>query len=314
MGLLLLTALRPKPRTAGKRSHCTTGLSSARRAGALLAAVVLAGAVTLEAGQQPQFGTGVQVVEVYASVTDPRGEPIKGLRREQFTVREDGTAQPIDTFIEGEFPLSLAIAIDRSWSMAGEPLQRARRGARTLLGELRPDDQAMILSVSAQVETVAGLSTDRRAQLDALDGLDPWSTTALHDAVLAAIEQVQAGTGRRALVLVSDGVDRYSKAGADDVLAAARASDVMVYPFVLGRTRPPLMAELAAVTGGRSFLVRDARALDEAMRAIARELRMQYLLGYSPARPLGTGEWRSIRVSVDVPGAGVRARDGYVAD
>jgi Ca-activated chloride channel homolog len=266
------------------------------------------------AAQQPQFGTGVQAVEVYASVTDERGEPVRGLRRDQFTIREDGRVQGIDTFIEGEFPLSVAIAIDRSWSMAGEPLQRARRGARTLLGELRGDDQAMVISISGQVETIAPLSTDRRAQLDALDGLDPWSTTALHDAVLAAIDQVQAGTGRRALVIVSDGVDRYSKAREGEVLARARASDVMVYPVVLGRTRPPLMAELAALTGGRSFVVRDQRALDEAMRAIARELRTQYLLGYSPDRPLGTGEWRSIRVAVDAPGARVRARDGYVAD
>lgn len=254
------------------------------------------------------------MVEVYASVTDDRGEPIQGLRRDQFTVTEDGRTQQVETFVEADFPLSVAVAVDRSWSMAGERLQRARRGARTLLSELRPTDQAMVIAVSGEVEAVAPLSTDRTAQLDALDGLDPWSTTALHDAVLLAIDQVQAGTGRRALVLVSDGVDRYSTAGPGDVLARAREADVMIYPVVLGRTRPPLMAELAVLTGGRSFLARDQRELDEAMRAIARELRYQYLLGYSPQRPLGTGEWRSIRVSVDAPGARVRARDGYVAD
>jgi Ca-activated chloride channel homolog len=303
--------VRPGKGTERKPLHCTTGLCWL----CALAVTLLLGAAGARASaQQPQFGTGVQAVEVYASVTDERGEPVQGLRRDQFTIREDGVVQGIATFIEGEFPLSVAIAIDRSWSMAGEPLQRARRGARTLLGELQGGDQAMVMSISGQVETITPLSTDRRAQLDALDGLDPWSTTALPDAVLAAIDQVQAGTGRRALVIVSDGVDRYSKAREAEVLAKARASDVMVYPVVLGRTRPPLMAELAALTGGRSFLARDQRALDEAMRAIARELRTQYLLGYSPGRPLGTGEWRSIRVSVDVPRARVRARDGYVAD
>ena len=266
------------------------------------------------AAGQPQFGTGVQLVEVYASVTDERGEPLEGLRREQFRVAEDGRPQEVATFIEADFPLSVALAVDRSWSMAGERLQQARRAARTLLNALRPDDQAMVIAISAQVETVAPLSTDRAVQLDALDGLDPWSTTALHDAILLAIDRVQAGTGRRALVLVSDGVDRYSTAQAADVLARARASDVMVYPVVLGRTRPPLMAELAVLTGGRSFLARDQRQLDDAMRAIARELRSQYLLGYSPDRPLGSGEWRSIRVAVDEPRARVRARDGYIAD
>jgi Ca-activated chloride channel homolog len=313
MAPLLLPGARSASAAAGQLTHSTTGRRAAARggAGALLAILLWSG---LQAGAQPQFGSGVQVVEVYTSVTDARGEPLQGLAREQFTVREDGIPQAVDTFIEADFPLSLAIAVDRSWSMAGEPLQRARRGARTLLGELRPDDQAMILSIGGRVEKMAPLSTDRRVQLDALDGLDPWSTTALHDAVLAAIDEVQAGTGRRALVIVSDGVDRYSKATAAEVLDRARAADVMVYPVVLGRTRQPLMVELAAVTGGRSFAVRDQRALDEAMRAIARELRTQYLLGYSPTRPLGSGEWRAIQVSVDAPGARVRARDGYVAD
>ena len=82
--------------------------------------------------------------------------------------------------------------------MAGDRLATAKAGARTLLNELRPSDQAMIVAISGEVETVAPLSLDRGAQLAALDRLDPWSTTALHDAVIAAIDRVQAGSGRRA--------------------------------------------------------------------------------------------------------------------
>jgi Ca-activated chloride channel family protein len=115
-------------------------------------------------------------------------------------------------------------------------------------------------------------------------------------------------------VLLSDGDDRYSSASADTALERARQSDVMVYPIALGRRRPELFAELAALTGGRSFHARDARGLPDVLRSVARDLRHQYLLGYTPSRPIQTGsrEWRSIDVTVKRPGARVRARDGYV--
>jgi Ca-activated chloride channel homolog len=264
--------------------------------------------------QTPQFGTSVDVVEVYASVTDAKGEPIRGLRQDQFTVREDGAVQSIGTFAEADFPLSLAVGLDRSWSMAGDRLALAKEGARRLLGELRPSDQAMVIAISGAIETVAPLSVDRAAQLAAVDRLDPWSTTALHDAVIAAIERVQAGSGRRALVLLSDSTDRYSRANAATVLERARRADVMVYPVALGRERSALFAELAVLTGGRSFQARDRDQVSAAAETIARELRTQYLIGYTPSRPRveGPGGWRSIRVDVRAPGARVRARDGYV--
>ena len=116
-------------------------------------------------------------------------------------------------------------------------------------------------------------------------------------------------------MLLSDGSDRYSKASASQALDRARRSDVMVYPVALGRDRPPLFAELASLTGGRSFAPRDPAALNTAMRTIASELRHQYLLGYTPSRPIVAGEeqWRAIAVRVDRPGVTVRARDGYMA-
>lgn len=263
-----------------------------------------------------QFGTSVNVVEVYASVTDASGEPVQGLERERFTVYEDGQPQQIDTFIEADFPLSVAVAIDRSLSMAGRPIRDVRHAAHVLLNELRPGDQSMVIAISGEVEVVSPLSTDRAPQHDAIDRLDPWSTTALHDAIIAAIDRVQAGTGRRALVILSDGNDRYSQASVDDVLQRARASDVMVYGVALARPRPPLFVDLSAATGGRSFEAANREALDRAVRSIARELRHQYLLGYTPSRPLteGRGEWRAIRVDVDRPGVRARARQGYVND
>ena len=89
---------------------------------------------------------------------------------------------------------------------------------------------------------------------------------------------------------------------------------MIAYPIAIGRERPALFAELAAITGGRSVHARDGRGLPEAVKSIARELRYQYLLGYSPTRPLteGKGEWRSIQVRVNRARVRVRARDGYI--
>src|SRR5688500_20297454 len=111
---------------------------------------------------------------------------------------------------------------------------------------------------------------------------------------------------------------RHRRAMTAQCIAIARRSNALLYPIAFGRTRPPLLAELAVLTGGRSFLLRDARELEKTLAAVARELRYQYLIGYTPAMPLQRGEreWRSIKVNVKTsrPGLRVRARDGYMTE
>src|SRR4051812_10887510 len=137
---LLSRRPRRERRRTDRHGHSTIGCAASQH--------LLAGAVALTLGsvvgaaEPPQFGTSVQVVEVYASVTDSRGEPIRGLRQDQFTVREDRQPQVISTFVEGDFPLSVAVAVDRSWSMAGQGLALAQGGARTLVGEVPPPGPA----------------------------------------------------------------------------------------------------------------------------------------------------------------------------
>ena len=262
-----------------------------------------------------QFASRVNVVEVYASVTDRAGEPVTGLTREDFVLRENGALQEVTTFAAGEFPLTVALALDRSFSMASKRLAVATGAAGAFLGELRPTDESMVIAIGSEVEVVAPRSTDRAAQQAALARLDTFGTTSLHDAIVAALDAMEDAKGRRALVLLSDGDDRFSKATAADVLSRARRTDVLVYPIALGRTRPQLFAELAALTGGRSVHAREPKLLTDTLRAIARELRHQYLLGYSPAQPIVAGqeEWRSIAVTLKRPELRVRARDGYLA-
>lgn len=274
--------------------------------------IALAGLLALAA---PQFTSGVNQIEIYASATDARGRPVPGLRAEDFDVREDGVAQRISVFAEGDFPLSAAVAVDSSFSMTGERLAVAKSAARIFLGSLKSDDQSMVMSIGGKVNILAPLSADRDAQFRALDSLKSWGTTSLHDAVIEAIDRLQPASGRRALIVLSDGDDRYSEATADAVVQRARRSDVMVYPVALGRRMPVLFTHLATVTGGRAFHERSTRRLPETLRTIADELRRQYLIGYTPVKPFaaGSGEWRDIDVRSTRAGVTVRARDGYYA-
>jgi Ca-activated chloride channel homolog len=279
--------------------------------------VVFGVAIVPRPAQEPvaQFSSRVQLVEVYASVTDPAGEPVLGLQQADFVVTENGDPQTVTTFAAGEFPLAVALGVDRSWSMAGEKLTHAQTAAQSFLQLLKPSDRSMVVAISAEAEVIAPMSTDRAAQIRGIKRLDPWSTTALHDAIVASLDRLEPESGRQALVLFSDGADRYSDAKSADVLARARRSTALVYPIAFGKTRPPLLAELAVLTGGRSFLLKDTRELEHTLGTIARELRHQYLLGYTPSNPIVAGDsaWRSIRVTLrnPRPGIRVRARDGY---
>jgi Ca-activated chloride channel homolog len=259
-----------------------------------------------------QFTSGVDLVEVYVTVIGARGEPIPNLTRNDFTVEEDGQRQEIQTFSAGEFPLALAVGIDRSFSMARVGLPQIAAAARGFLTALRPEDQAMVVAIGSQPEVVAPLSTDRRSALEALQHIDPWGTTPLYDATLSAVDAIESAAGRRALILISDGNDRYSETRAPDLLDRVRRKDVLIYPIALGRTRDAVFTEMAMVTGGRAFQMSNASALPSALSTIADELRFQYLLGYSP--PAGRSHrWRSVHVRVNRPNVRVRAREGYVA-
>jgi len=282
--------------------------------------ILVVSAIAALGAQDPvaQFSSQVQLVEVYATVTDAGGEPVMGLRREDFDVYENNEIQDVSTFAAGEFPLTVALGVDRSWSMAGEPLRLAKQASTTLLRALRAGDRSMVMAINNEANIIAPLTMDRVNQERAIAALDPWSTTALHDAIVAALDRLEPESGRQALVVFSDGTDRYSHATAAQVIERARRSNALIYPIAFGKTRPTLLAELAVLTGGRSFLLRDPRELEKTLQTIARELRYQYLLGYAPADPFDNGEheWRSIRVVLKnaKPGMRVRARDGYFTD
>ena len=282
------------------------------------AAIVFLGIEAANTGVFAQFSSGVQLIEVYATVTDANGQLVMGLRQSDFQVFENDRPQEISAFAAGEFPLTVALGVDRSFSMAGEPLRLAKLASQTFLRQLKPGDRSMVIAISNNADVIAPLSSDHEAQARAVATLDAWSTTSLNDAVIVALDRLEPEKGRQALVVFSDGTDRYSEATMGQVLARARRSQALVYPIIVGRKGVPGAVELATLTGGRSFLLRDVKELERTLTTVARELRYQYLIGYVPNVPAkpGVQEWRSIRVVLknSVNGLRARARDGYIAN
>jgi Ca-activated chloride channel family protein len=283
-----------------------------------MAAALALGVGAVVTAQEGRFSSSVQLVEVYATVTDARGELVTGLKEDDFELYEDNQRQDISAFAAGEFPLTVALGVDRSWSMAGDRLRLAKQAAQSFLRELKPGDRSMVVGIGSDADVIAPLSADRFNQGRAIAALDPWGTTALHDAIISTLDRLEMEPGRQALIVFSDGTDRYSRATAAEVMTRARRSNALIYPIAFGKERPALLAELAVIAGGRSFLLRDVKDLEKTLATIARELRYQYLLGYAPSEPIvaGAPQWRSIRVVLKngKPGLRVRARDGYATE
>jgi Ca-activated chloride channel homolog len=286
------------------------GLCAASAAAVSLALVSGARPVEFRLPGAQQFTARTEIVEVYATVTDDRGRLMTDLTQDEFVVYEDGVPQAITSFTAGDVPVSLAVALDRSWSMAGVPLAAAQTGVRALLHELGDRDRVTLLAISSQVDVVVPLTNDRQAIDRAVHALDPWGSTAIHDAVVRSLDVIEPAPGRRALVLVSDGQEKYSHVTAEAVYERVRRSDVMVYPVALARRSPALFNELAALSGGRTSATRRAAELPRILRRFAVELRHQYLIGYAPD-PARSPGYRRLRVEVSRPGYLVRARSGY---
>src|SRR5436309_12661012 len=122
-------------------------------------------------GSLAQFSSQVQLVEVYATVIDDKGELITGLRQKDFEVYENNQLQQVSAFAAGEFPLTVALGIDRSWSMAGKPLELAKQASRACLNQLKTGDRSMVVAISSTADLIAPLSTDRFTQARAIAAL-----------------------------------------------------------------------------------------------------------------------------------------------
>jgi Ca-activated chloride channel family protein len=288
----------------------------------LPAAAVIAtllGASALVA-QRP-LRSSIEVTVVTATVRDADGKLISGLPKEAFQVYEDGEQLPISQFTNERVPLGVGLLLDVSDSMFGRRIKDAEDAAERFLLHLLPTTDAFFLiAFNHEARVLFGWKTDPDGVHDALLRLHPTGSTAIYDAVVAAMPFVENRPRERAaLLLITDGADTASDTTLHDLRPALVRSDAFVYAIAIDTPEPQPIAqrvnvqtlnEITSQSGGHTEVVRDTAALDGAAANIADELNHQYMLGYSSKHP-GDGQYHSIRVKVD--GYKVRARSGYVA-
>jgi Ca-activated chloride channel family protein len=213
---------------------------------ALLGAFIACGLVTIagqqsDSGQTFKFRTGVELINVAATVTDRTGRFVPGLRREDFRVYEDGVEQSITHFSNERVPVSLGIALDTSGSMEGDKMRAARRALDRFLFELLDRrDEVFLYSFATFPELIHGWTMDRGRISSELGRITPNGNTALYDTVAEAVPLAQSGQNKKkALVIISDGNDTSSRTDVPSLKQMIRETEVLVYAVGIDGRRVP---------------------------------------------------------------------------
>jgi VWFA-related protein len=250
------------------------------------------------------------------TVADGHGKFVRNIPKAAFRVFEDGHPQMVTHFASEDVPLELVAAIDISGSMA-PVMPRVKTAVKQFLGDVPPQDQVTLLGFNDSIFTLTRKTTDPAERIKAVDRLAPWGSTALYDVLLRGVEILGRQTGRKALVVFTDGEDQGSHATINDVERRLQSSDVTLYMIAQGRgvTMEPLkriMERLSVPTGGRALFTDSIDELHTAFADLLDELSNQYLLGYQSTNSKRDDQWRKIKVDVDGH-HDVRARQGYRA-
>ena len=283
--------------------------------------------------QVPTFASRSELVVLSATAVDGRGRPVTNLKRQELRVLEEGRPQAIVHFAEGDdVPARVLLLVDVSGSMNGQlKTTSARMAAKQVLAGLAPEDQVALAGFDSEYWGIVGWTTDKSKVDAGFADLKPFGSTALHDALdHAARDLASHGEGRRAVVVITDGVDTSSKETPDAVIARSRALDVPIYTVTVvspiddpssevfvGRDKitaaaagSVLLERYASLSGGAAFVVSDFSGLKKAADLIALELKHQYRLGYDP--PEGPRRFRRVEVRTTRKGILVRTRSGYI--
>jgi VWFA-related protein len=258
----------------------------------------------------------VDVVQVTVTVGDAHGRFVRGLPQTAFHVTEDGRPQRISHFASEDVPLELIVAVDISGSMA-PAMPRLKKAVKEFLAAVPPDNKVTLLGFNDNIFALTRKTTDPAERVRAVDHLASWGSTALYDVILRGVEMLGRQTGRKAMVLFTDGEDQGSHAAIGDVERRLQSSDVTLYMIGQGRglTLDPLkkvMGRLATPTGGRALFTDSVDELHSAFTDLLDELSNQYLLGYASTNASRDDAWHRIKVDVDGHHE-VRARQGYRA-
>jgi VWFA-related protein len=282
-------------------------------------------AVQDSAANSFRISVDVPLVVLHATVTDRQGSLVSNLGEQDFQVYENGAPQRIQVFKNEDIPVAVGLVIDHSTSM-GPKLVEVTASARAFVRSSNREDEIFVVNFNE----IASLGlppsvrfTDSTAELQkAIADESARGQTALYDAIAMGLEQLQAATrDKKVLIVVSDGGDNASRRKLDEVMKLVERSSAVIYTIgVFDQNdedrNPGVLNRLARATGGEAFLPGKLEEVVANCERIARDIRHQYIIGYAPSNPAADGSYRAIRVLARTKGQGklsVRTRTGYIA-
>ena len=263
------------------------------------------------------------LVSLTVNVTDTHGRSVPGLDKRAFTILDEGVPQEISYFSDEDSPASVAIVFDVSGSMSEDKINSAKVALAQFIRTSHPDDEYFLIGFNSTAHLLLDGVRDGEAVLKKFTYVQTHGNTALYDAVYLGIEKLsQATYSKRAIILISDGEDNYSRHTFNELRHKLQESDVAIYTVQVGipliRSNAwQVMSELAAVSGGKAFPPTGRDGMREDFERIALELRQQYSLAFFPSGFTPDGKKRQIKVRVALPMGSlrlaVRHRKGYYA-
>jgi VWFA-related protein len=272
-----------------------------------------------------QFAVSVETVTLDVVVVDKKGRFVPGLVQESFEVLEDGAPQELSFFTAQFTPVTTILLLDSSSSVR-QSINAIQTAAYLFAQNLAEGDRARIGLFSDKVRFGADYTDDVAAHLSVLKKMKPEGPTALYDAILAALHELESVDGRKSLLIFTDGDDagpsKGSRASIADVIEGAKQSEVTIYTVGYmgkradgtGNVNRPFLTALAEATGGRPFFPEgDVEAVKKAFAEVQQDLHRHYRMAYVPSSvPGDLSGWRNIQVKVKTkPGLSVRTRQGY---
>ncbi|MBI4473646.1 MAG: VWA domain-containing protein [Acidobacteria bacterium] len=271
----------------------------------LLVLLPMAPAVT---AQEPvfKFAVNVDLVELHVTVLDEKDRPVGGLKKEHFRVLENRVEQQISVFKHEDIPVSLGLVVDNSRSI--EP-RKARLDAAALsfVRKGNPEDETFIIHFDDTARLARDFTPNILDLEQTLNGVKPYGQTAIYDAMHLALDHmVNAKQTKRAILLITDGVDNVSEKTLEQTVEKVKRDKVAIYVVGLLSLSGGLKAEeslirIAEASGGRAYFPENVEEARATMERIARDLREQYTLGYFPSNAVRDGAWRSVRVEITPP-------------
>ncbi len=272
------------------------------------------------------YRVSVDLVNVFCSVWDKNTNSfLTNLTRDDFAVYEDNQKQEIKNFNrETNLPLTLALLVDTSQSVA--PKLKFEQDAATAFFQsvLRDRDRAMLVEFDSGVTLIQDFTGDPNKMAKQIRLLRAAGGTALYDAIyLSCDEKLIRETGRKAMVILSDGEDQSSKTTFDQAMEMALKAEATIFSisinrggfFGVGDTKngDRVLKQLADETGGRAFFPFKVEELDDAFRQINQELRSQYNIGYLSSNTRRDGTYRKVEIKIGEKGLKLSYRRGYYA-